>query len=165
MRKVLEHSHLGGSEILSIRYPEIEAALNQAIADAEPPDAIKPSSGKAKQGIRAALKANGFRAEDEPRGRSGSLLLTGAARRVGLVRRRVVVEALFERVPEAFYSLAGFQDRYATGQVDVAVAILPSNRLRSRMSGHITSGEEMLAEAEGALGLPFLLPLKIVLVE
>lgn len=39
MRTVFEHSHFGGSEILLVRYPDINALLEQAISSVKVPAA------------------------------------------------------------------------------------------------------------------------------
>lgn len=48
MLKVHEYSHLGGSEILQVRYPEINAAIDETIAAVQVPAKTKVSREKTK---------------------------------------------------------------------------------------------------------------------
>lgn len=122
MRKVFGYSHLGGSKILLVRYPEINAQIDAAIAAVTDVGKTKVSQEKTKQGrllYSPKLLNKRFATEFNSRGfeelrdtytitiRGHDAQIAGAYKQIDFVKSKVLVEVQFGKY--AFYDLAKFQ--------------------------------------------------------
>jgi hypothetical protein len=122
--KVYEYSHLGGSEILLVRYPEINAAIDEVIAAVRVPAKTKVSREKTSAGVllyapkemnaafKTEFRARGF-AEMKDRYTitipGSDRVIRGAFKQIDFVRDKVLVEVQFGKYAFMFYDLAKFQ--------------------------------------------------------
>lgn len=158
MKIVYEYSHLGGSEILQVRYPEVLADIRAVIADVAP-SRTKVSLEKSMKGrklyapkdMNAKFKA-GFRSRgfEEARDRytitipDRDVSITGAYKQVDFVKQKVYVEVQFGKYAFMFYDMAKFQYFYNEDKADVGVEIVPAHPLSRQMSSGVSYGEQLI---------------------
>jgi len=181
MKAAFEYSHLGGAEILKARYPEIDAAIDEAIL-AIGNDFRTFQSGEAGRrargllyapiGINAAFKrefgARGFRELkryfdiDVP---GWKRLPAQGFKQVDFSRERVLVEVQLGKYFAMFYDMAKLEYFYRQNLADVGVEIVPSHALQAQMSSGVGRGEMLLVDII-ALQRSFpTFPVKIILIQ
>lgn len=180
MIKVYEYSHLGGSEILQVRFPEIDAEIDAAIAAVGPMPKNKRSEEKSKKGrdlyspkdLNAAFKLNfeerGFH---ELRDRytitlpSYELEIRGAFKQVDFVKPPVLVEVQFGKYFAMFYDLAKFQYFFNENKAEVGVEIVPCHGLHKQMSSGVAYGEQLVYDVQRLRKHFPAVPVKVILVD
>lgn len=180
MEKVFEYSHLGGSEILQVKFPRINAEIDAVIASIKNVKKLKASKEKTKVGkmlyspkdlnrrFTEALNRRGFqelidRYTVEVPGHRYQV--KGAYKQVDFAKESVLVEVQFGKYPFMFYDLFKFQYFFNELKADVGVEIVPTHRMHKEMSSGTSYGEQLLWDI-GRLRRHFpAVPVKIILID
>jgi hypothetical protein len=180
MKKVYEYSHLGGAEILLVRYPELNADIDMVIAGVTGITKSKLSQEKTKQGqsLYAPKEINQlFKIQFASRGFSElrdhyTIVLPnyhdripGAYKQVDFVKDKVLVEVQFGKYAFMFYDLAKFQYFFNESKADVGVEIVPCHHLQKQMSSGVSYGEQLVYDIERLRKHFPAVPVKIILVD
>jgi hypothetical protein len=179
MRIVYEYSHLGGSEILQVRYPVINQEIYHAIA-AVRGNRTKESKEKTKKGklLYSPIDMNdqyktyfnkiGFR---ELRNTytitipNSEISISGAYKQVDFVKEKVLVEVQFGKYAFMFYDMAKFQYFFNENKADVGVEIVPCHSLHHQMSSGVSYGEQLVYDIERLKRHFPAVPVKVMLVD
>ena len=162
MRKVFEYSHLGGLEILRVRYPAIERELDEVISEVTVSGKTKVSMEKTKKGKllfspsemnRAFKESFSARGYEEIRDFYEIETYDGKRRirtfkQIDFVKDKVLVEVQFGKYAFMFYDLAKFQYFYNQSQADVGVEIVPCYYLHKEMSSGVSYGEQLVHDIQ-----------------
>lgn len=181
MRIVHTHSHLGGAEILKLRFPEIDAQIDQAITATGSDFKTKISGEQRRRGaalfdpkaINAALKrefnARGFCelhwtvAPNIP-GLDVSKTSSGV-RRIDFAKERVLVEVQLGMYAAMLHDMTKFEYCYQQNQADVGIEIVPSSHLAADMSSGFGRGEALITDLLDLQGQLPTVPVKIILIQ
>jgi hypothetical protein len=181
VKAVFEYSHLGGAEILRERYPDINAAIDEAIV-AIGDDFRTFVSGEGGRRAHNLLYApaqmnRAFRSEFNARGfrelkRFFEINVPGwkqlphrGYKQVDFARDRVLVEVQLGKYFAMFYDMAKLEYFYRQNLADVGVEIVPSHALQAQMSSGVGRGEMLLVDII-ALQRSFpTFPVKVILIE
>ena len=162
MRIVYEYSHLGGSEILQVRYPQINLEINDVISSVLAPK-TKISKEKQKTGKllyapvemnKEFKKAFRLRGYEELRDTytinipNSQISIPGAYKQIDFVKEKVLVEVQFGKYAFMFYDMAKFQYFFNENKADVGVEIVPCHDLHSQMSSGVSYGEQLIYDIE-----------------
>jgi hypothetical protein len=180
MFKIFEYSHLGGSEILQVRFPSINKEIDQVIASITEVKKLKASKEKTKVGkmlfspvdlnqrFKRALNKLKF---DELIDRycveipGHPYKIKGAYKQVDFAKESVLVEVQFGKYPFMFYDLFKFQYFFNEMKADVGVEIVPTHNMHRQMSSGTSYGEQLLWDI-GRLRRHFpSVPVKIILID
>lgn len=179
MRVVYEYSHLGGSEILKVHYPECEREIYEVIAQVQA-KRLKISKEKTKQGkelyapiamnyqFHTAFRERGYR---EMRDRytitipSCDVAISGAYKQVDFVKDKVLVEVQFGKYAFMFYDMAKFQYFFNESKADVGIEIVPCHALQAQMSSGVSYGEQLVYDIERLRRHFPAVPVKIILID
>lgn len=181
MRTVFEYSHLGGSEILETRYPEIDAAIDETIVAIGSDFRTFQSreGGRRSRDLLYAPKGinKAFREQFNARGftelkRYFDIDVPGWTRlrakgfkQIDFARGRVLVEVQLGKYFAMFYDMGKLEYFYRQNLADVGVEIVPSHRLQAQMSSGVGRGEMLLVDMI-ALQRSFpTFPVKVILIE
>jgi hypothetical protein len=176
---VYEYSHLGGSEILQVRYPainlEVADVIRQVNASRSKTSKEKTMPGKmlispiAMNGqFKTAFQALGYR---EIRGRytitlpNYPVVIPGAFKQVDYVKDKVLVEVQFGKYAFMFYDMAKFQYFFNENKADVGVEIVPCHALHEEMSTGVSFGEQLVYDIERLKRHFPAVPVKVILVD
>jgi restriction endonuclease BglII len=180
MIKVFEYSHLGGSEILQVRFPEINKKIDDVIQAVNITTRNKISREKTKFGMmlyspkemnrsfRDAFRTEGF---EELIDRYSIKLpgypkeIKGAFKQVDFASKNVLVEVQFGKYAFMFYDLAKFQYFFNEAKADVGVEIVPCHSLKKQMSSGVSYGEQLVFDIERLRKHFPAVPVKIILVD
>lgn len=180
MIKIFEYSHLGGSEILQVRFPEINKKIDAVIEAVHIIARTKVSREKTKFGMllysptemntafRTAFRAEGF---DELVDRYSIKLpgypkeIKGAFKQVDFAKNNVLVEVQFGKYAFMFYDLAKFQYFFNEAKAEVGVEIVPCHALKKQMSSGVSFGEQLIFDIERLRKHFPAVPVKIILVD
>ena len=180
MEKIFEYSHLGGAEILQVKFPRINAEIDEVIASIRNVKKLKASKEKTKVGkmlyspkdlnkrFSEALNRRGFqelvdRYTVEVPGHRYKV--KGAYKQVDFAKGSVLVEVQFGKYPFMFYDLFKFQYFFNELKADVGVEIVPTHRMHKEMSSGTSYGEQLLWDI-GRLRRHFpAVPVKIILID
>ena len=181
MRQVYTYSHLGGEELMIVRYPETLDAVQEAIAAAAGNFRTKRSRERNTEGsllydpkaMNNAL-ANQFRArgfselrrsvEPDVPGWDTSEIRAGS-KQIDFAKGRVLVEVQLGKYFAMFYDMAKLEYFYRRDEADVGVEIVPSFRLAAQMSSGVGRGEMLVTDIR-ALQRQFpTFPVMIVFIE
>ncbi len=162
MKKVFEYSHLGGLEILKIRFPKIEKEIDEIISLVKISEKTKVSREKTKMGrllyspkeMNKAFK-DAFKKYEWKELKDFYDIDTydekhkiKAFKQVDFLKERVLVEVQFGKYAFMFYDLAKFQYFYNKNQADVGVEIVPCYYLHKEMSTGVSYGEQLVYDIE-----------------
>lgn len=178
MRIVYEYSHLGGSEIMKVRYPEWDAEINAAIAaveahrtmvNQEEMEQEKLYSPAAMiQQFRDAFGTMGYREWQE----TYTFALpynAGVAATISdqfnFVKGGVLIEVQFGCYESVFYDLVKFQRLFDNGKCTVGVEIVPCYALHEQMSGNASFGEQLIHDIERLKPHAPVVPVKVILID
>ena len=184
MKIVYEYSHLGGSEILKVRYPEIEKEIYQVIG-AIVAQRLKASKEKTKIGqfLYSPIDMNAqfqkqFHEKDFSEMRDTYSIIVpqkenfdydveikGAYKQVDFVKKKVLVEVQFGKYAFMFYDMAKFQYFFNENKADVGVEILPCHGLHQQMSSGVSYGEQLVFDIERLKRHFPAVPVKMILVD
>ena len=181
MRIVHTYSHLGGSEILAVRFPEINEEIDAAIAATESDFRTKRSRERSRQHrmLFDPRAMNGrFKQEFEARGfrelrRSVSPNVPGwdtsamgdGYKQIDFAKERVLVEVQLGKYFAMFYDMAKLEYFYRQDEADVGVEVVPSYRLAAEMSSGVGRGEMLITDIIGLQRQFPTFPVKIILIE
>jgi len=179
MRIVYEYSHLGGSEILHVRYPQTEGEINNVIASVRAVRS-KLSKEKTKTGrmlyspihmnveFKKAFTELGYREIRDVytiRIPNSDVAIPGAFKQIDYVKDRVLVEVQFGKYAFMFYDMAKFQYFFNESKADVGVEILPCHGLHREMSSGVSYGEQLVYDIERLRRHFPAVPVKVILVD
>ena len=179
MLKVYEYSHLGGLEILKVRYPHIEKEIDEVIRDVLITGKTKISKEKTKEGKRlySPKEMNlKFKEEFEKRGfrelkdyyqidAYDKKHKIKAFKQIDFVKEKVLVEVQFGKYAFMFYDMAKFQYFYNKEKADVGVEIVPSYYLHKEMSTGVSYGEQLIYDIKRLERNFPSVPVKIILID
>jgi hypothetical protein len=180
MKIVYEYSHLGGSEILLVRYPQINEEINAVIASVGAVGKTKVSREKTMRGrLLYAPRDLNARFCEEFRHRGFRELkdrytielpnyepkIRGAFKQIDYVKEKVLVEVQFGKYAFMFYDLAKFQFFFNESKADVGVEIVPSHALQKHMSTGVSYGEQLVFDIERLRRHFPAVPVKVILVD
>jgi hypothetical protein len=179
MRIVYEYSHLGGAEILQVRYPDCEREVYEIIADVTA-RRTKVSEEKTMRGralyspkdmnqqFRQAFRARGY---TELRDTytitvpNSDVTIPGAFKQIDFVKGRVLVEVQFGKYAFMFYDMAKFQYFFNENKADVGVEIVPCHALHKQMSTGVSYGEQLVYDIERLKRHFPAVPVKVILID
>jgi hypothetical protein len=148
VRIVYEYSHLGGAEILIVRYPDHEKdiyrIIESVVAKKDKISKEKTMRGKALYSPKSMNRQ--FRDAFNHRGFSElrdtytisipnyDIQISGAYKQIDFVKDKTLVEVQFGKYAFMFYDLAKFQYFYNENKCDVGVEIVPCHPMMKQMS-------------------------------
>lgn len=180
MQTVYEYSHLGGSQILKVDYPQIEQDIDEVIVEVNLTERTKVSKEKTKKGqllysppelnsqFTAAFRARGFeqlRDTYSIRIPKYEKQISGVFKQIDFVKRRVLVEVQFGKYAFMFYDMAKFQYFFNENKADVGVEIVPCHAMHKQMSTGVSYGEQLVYDIERLKRHFPAVPVKIVLID
>lgn len=180
MKKVYEYSHLGGAEILKVRYPHIDAQIEEVIRDIKDVPKSKQSKEKTKndrmlyspiwlnKAFKNGLNAQGFRElklyfQVELPGYP--VIIKNAYKQIDFVKERVLVEVQFGKYAFMFYDMAKFQYFYNEEKADVGIEIVPCRGLQKEMSSGVAYGEQLVGDILRLRRHFPAVPIKVILID
>jgi len=179
MKILYEYSHLGGSEILQVRYPVYEKEIYEVISLVKG-YRTKISSEKTKMGkkLYSPIEMNSqFGREFNKRGYKEirdtytieipnySVTIPGAYKQVDFVKEKVLIEVQFGKYAFMFYDMAKFQYFFNENKADVGVEIVPCHSLHKEMSSGVSYGEQLVYDIERLKRHFPAVPVKVVLID
>ena len=179
MKVVYEYSHLGGSEILQVRYPKFNQQIYDVIKQVKSAKTKiskeKTMIGKAlysptnmNQQFKVAFNKRGF---NELRDTytitipNSDVQIKGAFKQIDFVKEKVLVEVQFGKYAFMFYDMAKFQYFFNENKAEVGVEIVPSHALQSEMSSGVSYGEQLVYDIERLKRHFPAVPVKVILVD
>jgi len=180
LKKVYEYSHLGGSEILKVRYPKIEKEIDKVIEEVGVPEKTKVSKEKTMKGkllyspkdmnnkFKEAFYKRGY---EEVRDKydvtipNYPLTIKGAFKQIDFVKGKVLVEVQFGKYAFMFYDMAKFQYFFNENKADVGIEIVPCQPLKKQMSTGVSYGEQLVYDIERLKRHFPSVPVKVILVD
>ncbi len=179
MRIVYEYSHLGGSEILKVRYPDCEQDIYEVIAHVGA-HRTKTSKEKTMRGrklfspkdmnaqFRKGFAATGYleiRDTYTITLRNSDVRIRGAFKQIDFVKGKVLVEVQFGKYAFMFYDMAKFQYFFNENKADVGVEIVPCHALHKQMSTGVSYGEQLVYDIERLKRHFPAVPVKVILID
>ncbi len=180
MKKVYEYSHLGGSEILQVRYPKLNSEIDHVIENILELGKLKRSKEKTMRGellyspkdinkrFKAAFHRFGFREIRDtytitlP---NCGVAIPGAFKQVDFVKEKVLVEVQFGKYAFMFYDMAKFQYFFNENKADVGVEIVPCHAMHKQMSTGVSYGEQLVYDIERLKRHFPAVPVKVILID
>jgi len=179
MKILYEYSHLGGAEILQVRYPKLLREINDVI-DRVQPKRTKLSKEKTKVGkmLFAPIDMNGqfktlFREYDFNELKDTYTIelpkyktkIPGAFKQIDFVKQNVLVEVQFGKYAFMFYDMAKFQYFFNENLAEVGVEIVPAHSLSRQMSSGVSYGEQLIFDIQRLKRHFPAVPVKVILVD
>jgi hypothetical protein len=179
MKVVYEYSHLGGSEIMIVRYPEINQQIYDVIAGVTALR-LKKSKEKTKMDKMLYSPTNmnaQFKSAFYERGFTeikdyytitipdNETEIKGAFKQVDFVKKKVLVEAQFGKYAFMFYDMAKFQYFFNESKADVGIEIVPCHALKLGMSSGVAFGEQLVYDIERLKRHFPAVPVKVMLID
>ena len=179
MKIVYEYSHLGGSEILIVRYPDIDNEIKDVINSVSA-HKDKISKEKTKPGkllfnpknmnlqFKEAFREKGYQELKDtytitiP---NNDIKIPGAFKQVDFGKNRVLVEVQFGKYAFMFYDMAKFQYFFNERKADVGVEIVPCHSLHHQMSSGVSYGEQLVYDIERLKRHFPAVPVKVILID
>ncbi len=179
MKKVFEYSHLGGLEILKVRYPHIEQEIDKIINSIKIAGKTKISKEKSRTGKLLYSPKDMNRAFKEAFYEHGYSELKDfydieaydlkhrikAFKQMDFVKEKVLVEVQFGKYAFMFYDLARFQYFYNKNRADVGVEIVPCYYLHKEMSTGVSYGEQLVYDIERLQRIFPSVPIKVIFID
>jgi hypothetical protein len=179
MRIVYEYSHLGGAEVLQVRYPDCDREIYEVVAEVE---ARRTKISKEKTMRGKALYSpkdmnRQFRELFTNRGYqelrdtytitipNSEVAIPGAFKQIDFVKGKVLVEVQFGKYAFMFYDMAKFQYFFNENKADVGVEIVPCHALKRQMSTGVSYGEQLVYDIERLKRHFPAVPIKVMLVD
>ncbi len=179
MKVVYEYSHLGGSEIIAVRYREQEEEICRVIRGVHArrtkvsrektmPGKLLYDPGDMNRQFHEGFAAHGYH---ELRDRytitipHSDVSIPGAYKQVDYVKGRLLVEVQFGKYALMFYDMAKFQYFFNESKADVGVEIVPCHRLQAEMSSGVSYGEQLVYDIERLKRHFPAVPVKVMLVD
>ena len=180
MKTVYEYSHLGGAEILQVRYPEILRDIDEVIAGIGGDLRTKKSKERTKAGkmlyspvllnrlFREGLNQRGFTEKRAPFAvelPNYPVKIRNAFKQIDFARGGVLVEVQFGKYAFMFYDMAKFQYFFNDEKAEVGVEIVPCRNLQREMSSGVSYGEQLVGDILRLRRHFPAVPVKIMLVD
>jgi len=179
MRVVYEYSHLGGSEILHVHYPDCECDIYGAIANvrARRTKISKEKTMRGRELYDPRDMNRQFHQEFANRGYreirdtytitlpDSDIAIPGAFKEIDFVKGKVLVEVQFGKYAFMFYDLAKFQYFFNENKADVGVEIVPCHALHKQMSTGVSYGEQLVYDIERLKRHFPAVPIKVLLID
>ena len=179
MKVVYEYSHLGGSEILQVRFPKLNKQIYDVIklvkSSKTKISKEKTMVGKAlysptdmNQQFKVAFNRVGF---NELRDTytitipNSNVEIKGAYKQIDFVKQKVLVEVQFGKYAFMFYDMAKFQYFFNENKAEVGIEIVPAHTLQRDMSSGVSYGEQLVYDIERLKRHFPAVPVKVILVE
>jgi hypothetical protein len=174
-----EYSHLGGAEILQLRYPEIDREIRSVIQSVQA-NRTKESKEKTMRGemlfspkdmneqFSAYFKKFSYH---EIRDNytitipNSDIAISGAFKQVDFVKDKVLIEVQFGKYAFMFYDMAKFQYFFNEKKADVGVEIVPCHHLQKEMSSGVSYGEQLIYDIERLKRHFPAVPVKVLLID
>ena len=173
MFKILEYSHLGGAEILQVRFPKISKEIDDVIGSITKVKKLKKSKEKTKKNrmlyspkdlnkrFTKALNAKGYeqlidRYTVKIPGHNYEV--KGAYKQVDFAKNKVLVEVQFGKYPFMFYDL------FKEANAEVGVEMVPAHYMHRQMSSGTSYGEQLLWDIERLKRHFPSVPVKVILI-
>lgn len=180
MYKIFEYSHLGGSEILQVRFPAIDSEINAVINSITGVKKTKKSKEKTKKGkllyspkllnqrFKEQFAKYGFQElkdsfDIEIPGHP--FRIRGNFKQVDFAKDQVLCEVQFGKYFSMFYDLAKFQYFFNEMGCEVGVEIVPTHRLKSQMSTGVAYGEQLIFDITRLRRHFPAVPVKVILID
>jgi len=179
MKVVYEYSHLGGSEILQVHYPDCERDIYEVIANVEA-RRTKISKEKTMPGKRLYSPRDmnrQFRDQFASRGYreirdtytitipDSDIAISGAYKQIDFVKGKVLIEVQFGKYAFMFYDLAKFQYFFNENKAHLGVEIVPCQALKKEMSTGVSYGEQLVYDIERLRRHFPAVPIKVLLID
>lgn len=164
MKTVYEYSHLGGGEILQVRFPWIREEIDWVIRSVSAVRAKQSLEKRKKdQLLFSPVEMNRqFSTLFEQRGYrelrdtyiiklpNSSIEIKNAYKSVDFWKEaeQVLIEVQFGKYPFMFYDLAKFQYFYNENKAQVGIEIVPCYNLHRQMSSGVSYGEQLIFDIE-----------------
>ena len=171
------YSHLGGSEILQLRFPNVNNAINDVIKSV-PAYKTKVSKEQTKRGkmlysprdLNNAYQANfsghGFREIKLNFDiKIDNTTTISSYKQIDYNKDKVNVEVQFGKYAFMFYDMSKFQHFYNAGKIDVGVEIVPTYYMMKQMSTGVSYGEQLIHDIKRLNRHYPSVPVKIIMVE
>jgi hypothetical protein len=181
MKIIYEYSHLGGSEILQVRYPEENKEIYEVIEEATAP---KTKVSKEKSMVGKLLYSpteinNSFKESFERRDYlelrdyfdipvckvADGPERVKSFKQVDFHKGKVLVEVQFGKYAFMFYDMAKFQYFFNENKADVGVEIVPCHYMKKKMSTGVSYGEQLINDIERLKRHFPAVPIKLILVD
>jgi len=179
MKVVYEYSHLGGSEILKVRYPNHEKEVYEIIAQTTA-NRTKISKEKTMKGrklyspkdmnrqFERLFTQRGYRELKDTYTITlpdSEVRIPGAFKQIDFVKDKVLVEVQFGKYAFMFYDMAKFQYFFNENKADVGVEIVPCHALHKNMSTGVSYGEQLVYDIERLKRHFPAVPVKVILID
>lgn len=179
MKIVYEYSHLGGSEILQVRFKEIDQEIYSVISQVKA-NKTKLSKEKTMMGKKLFSPTdmnNQFKKEFNKREfcelkdhykitlPNYPVTISGAFKQIDFVKNNVLVEVQFGKYAFMFYDMAKFQYFFNENKADVGVEIVPCHKLQKGMSTGVSYGEQLVYDIERLKRHFPAVPVKVILID
>ncbi|OGS05156.1 MAG: BstYI [Elusimicrobia bacterium RIFCSPLOWO2_12_FULL_59_9] len=180
MRKVYEYSHLGGAEILQVRFPAIQKEIDQVIASIKDLKKNKVSKEKTMKGellyspkelnarFRDAFHAKNFKELKDVytiKFDDYDYEIPGAFKQVDFVKGKVLTEVQLGKYAFMFYDMAKFQYFFNENKADVGIEIVPCHSMHKQMSTGVSYGEQLIYDIERLKRHFPAVPVKVILID
>ncbi len=179
MKIVYQYSHLGGAEILKVRYPKIDKEIYKIISkiSATKSKISKEKTMKGKRLYSPKDMNSQFRKQFEnseykelrdtytltiP---NSQVSISGAFKQIDFVKDKVLVEVQFGKYAFMFYDMAKFQYFYNEHKAEVGIEIVPCHALHKQMSTGVSYGEQLVYDIERLRRHFPAVPVKVVLID
>ena len=179
MKIVYEYSHLGGDEILQVRYPDVVADIKEIVSSVEA-RRTKVSKEKTMQGrllysptdmnrqFKTAFAAKGYRELRDTYTLTipnSDVAVSGAFKQIDFVKGRALIEVQFGKYAFMFYDMAKFQYFFNENKADVGIEIVPCHALHGQMSTGVSYGEQLVYDIERLKRHFPAVPVKVILID
>jgi hypothetical protein len=162
MNIIYEYSHLGGIEIMKVRYPELWEEIRAAVQQVEPgkPKVSKEKTMKGRlldspkdmnsqfKAIFSDLGYAELRDTFSIKLDNSDYQINGCYKQVDFTKDKVLIEVQFGKYPFMFYDLAKFQYFFNENKADVGIEIVPCHLLHKMMSTGVSYGEQLINDIE-----------------
>jgi hypothetical protein len=179
MKVIYEYSHLGGAEIMQVRYPawndEIYAVIMEVKANRTKVSKERTKLGRAlyspldmNEQFQRAFNEKGYTELKDiytiviP---NSNVSIPGAFKQVDFVKGKLLVEVQFGKYAFMFYDLAKFQYFFNENKCDVGVEIVPCHALHHQMSSGVSYGEQLIYDIERLKRHFPAVPVKVILID
>ena len=171
------YSHLGGSEILSTRFPDISTEINDIISNVMPLK-TKISKEKRRKGkslynpreLNSSFQENFVSKQFKEIRLDYDIQITetrkiSSYKQIDYNKDKVNVEVQFGKYAFMFYDMSKFQHFYNAGKIDVGVEIVPTYDMMKEMSSGVSYGEQLKYDIERLHRSFPSVPVKIMMIE
>lgn len=170
------YSHLGGAEILAVKFPKIKRDIESAIDSVCSPR-TKVSKEKGRHGdmlysprdlndaFNKEFSTRGFKELRLPTKIETDSKTISSYKQIDYNRDRVNVEVQMGKYAFMFYDMSKFQHFYNEDMIDVGVEIVPSYEMMRQMSSGVSYGEQLVSDIKRLHRHYPSVPIKIIMIE